>query len=149
VFVAIGFAGYASYSVQQQLTADDRNTNSVGVREDVEAATRELWVESPLVGVGVRYYRTGDFPGYTASNNALNSEMAEAGIVGTSGFVLLHVVVLAGLWRRRSDPWAIAALALVAGNVLHGQFDIYWSSGITPLPFLVAGVALAAPRAPR
>ncbi|MCW2616785.1 MAG: O-Antigen ligase [Frankiales bacterium] len=144
LLVAVGFGTFASFSVQQQLTAANLETNSAGVRFDVEAATRDLWRDSPVVGVGLRYFNTGDYGRFvTASNNALNSEMAESGIIGTTGFVVLHVGTVIVLVKRRQSPLAAAALAVFSGQLLHGMVDIYWSSGLTPLPFLVAGMALA------
>jgi hypothetical protein len=147
--LAASFTAYAGYSVQQQLTSANAETNSAGVRTNVEKYTRELWRTSPLVGIGVRYFNTHDYgPLGSAPNNAFDSELAEAGLVGTAGFTFFHVSVLVALWRRRRSQLGLAALALVAGQLLHGQFDIYWSSGITPLPFLVAGMAVAATARP-
>ena len=145
IALAATFTAYASYSVQQQLTSKDSTTNSAGVRVNVERYTRELWRTSPVVGIGIRYFTTRDYgPLGQDPNNVFDAELAEAGLVGTAGFVLLHGTVLLALWRRRRSQLGLAALAVVAAQLLHGQFDIYWSSGISPLPFLLAGMALAA-----
>lgn len=143
--LAVGFGVFATYSVQQQLSADDVSTNSVGVRRQVAAYTEELWRSSPLVGVGIRYFNTGEYGLFAqAPNNAITSELAEAGVVGATGFVGLHAVVLASLWRRRRSQLGLAALTVFCGQLLHGMFDIYWSSGLTPLPFILAGMSLSA-----
>lgn len=143
--LAVSFSVYAGQSVQDQLTSSDVETNSVGVRRDVEAFTLELWRSSPITGVGIRYSSSGEYGRLArASNNAINNELAEAGIAGATGFVIFHSVVLALLWRLRRSALGVTALALVSGQLLHGMFDIYWSSGITPVPFIVAGMALAA-----
>lgn len=140
---ALSFGVYASYSVQQQITSGDVETNSVGVRQDVEAYTRELWRTSPLDGIGLRYFNSGRYgPLAQAPTNAINNELAESGLAGAAGFVFFHGVVLRVLWRRRRSPLGLAGLAIFSGQLLHGMFDIYWSSGITPLPFIVAGMAL-------
>ena len=44
----------------------------------------------------------------------------------------------AGQEAENADP-----LAVFSGQLLHGMFDIYWSSGLTPLPFIAIGMALA------
>lgn len=142
--LALGFGLYAGYSVQEQLTSQDVSTSSAGVRREVEAFTRDLWRTSPVDGVGIRYFNSGQYgPLAQASNNAINNELAEAGLAGATGFVLFHTTALVLLWRRRRTALGVAALALLSGQLLHGMFDIYWSSGITPLPFLLAGMALA------
>lgn len=144
VVLAAGFAFYAATSVQNQLTSADVSTNSAGVRQHVEAYTRELWRTSPLVGVGIRYFNSGQYGALAQQpNNAFDNELAESGLAGTAGFVVLHGAALVLLWRRRRSPLGVAALATFTGQFLHGQFDIYWSSGLTPLPFLLAGMALA------
>lgn len=149
VVLAVGFVLYSGQSVRQQLVSSNVETNSVGIRRDVETYTRELWRTSPVVGVGIRYFTSGEYGELAqAPNNAIDNELAESGLIGTAGFVGFHVVALTLLWRRRRTALGLTALALVSGQLLHGMVDIYWSSGITPLPFMLAGMALAEP-APR
>lgn len=147
--LAVSFAGYAGYSVHQQLTSKDAKTNSAGVRRDTEAFARDLWRSSPATGVGIRYFNTGEFgPKAVAPNNAFDTELAESGLLGTLGFTVLHATVFLALWRRRNSQLGLAALAVLAGQFLHGQVDIYWSSGLTAFCFILVGMALAA-TAPR
>ena len=49
---------------------------------------------------------------------------------------------LLGLGRLQGDL-ATAALCVVSARFVHGLFDIYWTGGTTPLPWIVAGMALA------
>lgn len=148
--LAVGFGLYAAQSVQEQLTSGDVETNSVGVRREVEAFTLDLWRSSPVYGVGLRYTTSGEYGRLAQpSNNAINNELAEAGVAGATGFLIFHLVVLRLLWQRRRTALGVSALALLSGQLLHGMFDIYWSSGITPVPFLLAGMALAAPHEKR
>lgn len=144
LLAAVAFGIFAAYSVQQQLVADNAMTNSVGVRQKVEAYTFEIWQTSPVVGVGIRYFRSGEYAGVvSASNNAVNSELAESGLFGATGFVLFHSAAFVVLYRRRRTDLGVAALATVSGQLLHGMVDIYWSSGVSPLPWILAGMALA------
>ena len=149
--VAVLFVGYTGYSVTAQLDSANAETNSVGVRRDVEAKTQELWRSSPVVGVGIRYFTTQDLGQFArASNNALNSELAESGVLGATGFVLFHGTALVVLFRRRRSELGLAALATVGCQLLHGMVDIYWSAGVSPLPWMLSGMALAAgSRVPR
>lgn len=144
---AVVFIGFATLSVQEQAQSEQASTNSLGVRREVEAYTQELWRGSPVVGVGIRYFNTGDFGQFgTASNNAINSELAESGVLGAAGFVIFHSAALIILFRRRRTEIGIAALATVSGNLVHGMVDIYWSAGVSPLPWMLTGMALATTR---
>ena len=136
----------AAISIRDQfrLKHSDFLNSSAGQRLTVEAATRRIWSTSPIVGVGLRYYSTGNYPGAIASNNVIDNELAESGIFGAGGFVILQAGVVVALLRRRREPMAGAALGLVGGQLLHGMVDIYWSAGVVSLPFLVAGLALSA-----
>jgi hypothetical protein len=149
VTVATALAVVAFLSVRDQLnqSQESLDTSSVGVRFNVEDVTRDIWRTSPFVGVGFKYYNTGGYgPFAAAANNVVDNELAESGVVGLIGFVLLQLgVLLAGI-RRRTNLLMPAAVAVVAGQLLHGMVDIYWSAGVVTLPFLLLGIALAGPR---
>ena len=98
---------------------------------------------TPVVGVGLKYFNTGVWgPDAQASNNAINNELAESGLIGAAGWITMHAALLVMLFRRRS-ALASVALAVLAGRILHGQLDIYWSAGVASLAMLVAGMAFA------
>lgn len=136
-------------SVQSQLeerVGTGVQHDSLAQRERVELATYELWNDHRVLGVGLKYFRTGMFGAANqAPNNVLNESMAETGIVGTVGFLGFQVLALVAL-ARGSSPLATAGMACVLGRLLHGQVDIYWSAGTAALPWIVAGLGLAEQR---
>jgi hypothetical protein len=149
--VAAILAVVAYTSIRDQLNLDraDLNNSSAGVRFNVEAVTLDIWRTSPVVGVGLKYFNTGNYGQYAyAPNNVVDNELAESGLIGLAGFVLFQVGVMWAGIRRRGSPLVAAAVGVVAGQLLHGAVDIYWSSGVVTLPFLILGIALAGPRTP-
>lgn len=149
VLAVCGIAALIVVSVQNQLQErlETGNPNdSLAQREQVETATFDLWRENWLVGVGLKYFTTGEFGAANqAPNNVLNESMAETGIVGTAGFLILQGAAVLAL-ARGSGPLSTAGLAVVVGRLLHGQVDIYWSAGTAALPWLIAGFGLAEER---
>jgi polysaccharide biosynthesis protein PslJ len=147
VFIALGLGVFAFLSIHDQLnqTQADRQNGSLGVRFNVEKVTREVWRTSPITGVGLKYYNTGDFGRFAvAANNDVDNELAESGVIGLVGFVALQSLTIGAAVRRRRDGKLVAAAAgVVLAHLLHGMVDIYWSAGVVTLPFLILGMALA------
>lgn len=149
VTAALGVAAFISIRHQLALSKSDLSNSSVGVRYNVEGVTRRIWRTSPFVGVGLKYYVTGNFGAFAfAPNNVIDNELAESGVIGLAGFVIFQLRVMWAGIRRRTSPLAAAAVGAVAGQLLHGMVDIYWSAGVVTLPFLLLGLALAGPRPP-
>lgn len=146
VLVAVVLAGFSFFSIRSQLGQNSAqlNNGSIGVRFNVEKVTRQVWRTSPITGVGLKYFTTGKFgPFAQAANNAVDNELAESGVIGLAGFVVLQgAVVTAGVRRRRSGPLISAATGVVVASLLHGMVDIYWSAGSVTLSFLILGMAL-------
>jgi hypothetical protein len=64
-------------------------------------------------------------------------------VVGLAGFVCMLTWTAVQLWKRKT-LLATAALALLVGRFAHGMVDIYWVHGSQEIPWVVAGMALAA-----
>jgi hypothetical protein len=147
VLVAVVLAGFAYVSIRDQLNQSqaEARIGSIGVRSNVESVTRGVWRTSPITGVGLKYYNTGNFGHFAvAANNDVDNELAESGIIGLIGFVALQgTVIAAGARRRRSGKLVAAAVGIVVAHLLHGMVDIYWSAGVVTLPFLILGIAMA------
>jgi hypothetical protein len=147
VLVAAGLALFVYTSVRHQLDQSQTviSNSSIGVRNNVERATRAVWRTSPIYGVGLKYFNTNAHgPFALAADNVADNELAEAGVIGLAGFVVLQGAVLgAGLRRGRAAQLAAAAFGAVAGLLAHGLVDIYWTAGTITLPFIVLGMALA------
>ena len=105
VTAVLGVFVYVSvHSELNATSASERNTNSIGVRFNVERETRKIWRTSPVVGVGLKYFNTAKYGYYAqAPNNVEDNELAESGIVGLLGFGLLQILAIAAGLRRRHE----------------------------------------------
>lgn len=142
---ALAWFAYDSISHQLSLSKSDFEHSSLGVRFKVEQVTRDVWRTSPTVGVGLRYFQSGEF-GFAAqaANNDVDNELAESGVIGLCGYVVLQGTAIAvAVRRRKGNPLAVAAAGVVAGALLHGMVDIYWTSGTVTVAFLILGLGLA------
>ena len=139
--IAVGLGTLAWNSVQEQLVSGDQHS-SLEQRFDVEAQTRALWEEEPLLGVGLRYYNTPQYEGYQPPNNVLNEALAESGVPGLLGLVVLVTGATVAAWRAQG-ALAVAATCVLLSRVAHGMVDIYWVAGTGTLPWLILGMGLA------
>lgn len=149
VVVALGLAAFAIISVRSQLNQSQEKVRlgSIGVRFNVEKETRKIWRTSPIDGVGLKYFYTGNYGEFAqVPNNIVDNELAESGVIGLVGFTVLQgCAIAAGVRRRRDGPLIGVGLGVVVGLLLHGQVDIYWIAGSSTLPFMIMGIALAQP----
>lgn len=145
VLAAASLAVFIYTSVRDQYNNSNVATSSVGVRGNVEKATRQVWHTSPIHGVGLKYFNTNQYgPFAQAANNVVDNELAESGVIGLTGFVVLQGTVLAAGFRRgRGEQLAAAGFGVVAGLLAHGMVDIYWAASGVTLPFIIMGMALA------
>lgn len=147
LLIGITIAVFAVLSVRSQLDATtDGPTEhgSIGTRFSVEAETRAIWREHPWAGAGLKYFLSGEY-GYFAQapNNVVDNELAESGIIGLAGFSIMQIAIIGvGFVRRRDGTLVVCGVALVVGQLLHGQVDVYWTAGVVSLPFLVLGMGL-------
>ncbi len=143
--VSLGLAIFVAFSVHSDLSEPeaDRQNNSIGVRQKVEQRTLEIWRTSPVTGVGLKYFNSGEWGELAqAPNIVVDNELAESGIVGLGGFVVMQsLAITAGVLRRR-EPFVIVGTAVVVAALLHGLVDIYWTAATVSLPFLILGMAL-------
>jgi hypothetical protein len=137
---AIGISIFTAISVNGEL--NQGTYSSLTQRTQVDQATRQLWKEHPLTGVGLRFFDTPRYVGYQPPNNFVDEALAEAGVFGLAGFVVFVLGSLVGLARLRGDL-AAAGLCVVAARFSHGLFDIYWTGGTTTVVWIIAGMGLA------
>jgi hypothetical protein len=146
VTVALVLGVFAGWSINNQLNLDktDLRNSSVGVRYNVEKVTRQIWRTQPVEGVGLKYFNSGKYGPYAvAANNVVDNELAESGLLGLGGFVILQTMAVASGLRRRVEPLIAIGIGAVLGQLLHGMVDIYWNAGVVALPFLLLGMGLA------
>jgi hypothetical protein len=138
---AVALALVVGVSVKNQLQTQGTPT-SLTLRFRETRTTRQLWIDHPFTGVGLRFFKTPAYAGYAPPTDVFNEILAEAGILGLVGFLVFVTGSLVGLSRVQGEL-ATAALCVVSARFVHGLFDIYWTGGTTPLPWIVAGMALA------
>lgn len=145
ILIGVGLSYFVYTSVQQQYArrAHGLRIDSLTQRQLVEAQTRALFVHHPVAGVGLRYYKTPAYINYQPPNNIVDEVLAEAGIPGLLGFVVLVGGAVVAL-RRAPGDLATAGLAVVVGRLVHGAVDIYWVAGTATLPWLIAGMGFGA-----
>jgi hypothetical protein len=142
-------AGFVFFSIRSQLSLSkqDLQNSSIGVRRQVEARTHQIWETSPIHGVGLKYFNSGQWGKLAQpANNVVDNELAESGIIGLAGFVVLQgAAITSGVRRRRESHLAIVGAACVTGALVHGMVDIYWIAGSVTLPFMLLGMGLGTP----
>ncbi len=135
-------AAIVALTVLQQYTSDNR-FNSIQQRLDWFGESIDIWLQSPWFGVGLRWWYTDRFASQFQPPNAELEILTTAGVVGLLGFVVLIVGTFRALGRL-DRAYGTLAIAIVLNRVVQGQFDLFWSSVGSSLPFLVAGICLGA-----
>lgn len=138
---AIGLAAYTAVSVKNEL-AQNTGHSSLTQRTQIEQAAHRLWQAHPLTGVGLRFFKTPRYAGYSQPNNIFDEVLAEAGLPGLLGFIVFILGAFRGM-AARAGPLAVAGLSVMTARFVHGLFDIYWVAGTTAIAWIVAGMGLA------
>jgi len=102
--------------------------------------------ESPLYGMGVGLRKDYD------ATNVLLMVLAETGVLGLVGFILIHLTFYKMLWKAHTRIPTDDALftllciggALVMNKFVHGLVDHYWSRGALMATWASAGMATRA-----
>ena len=103
----------------------------------------EVWRQSPWVGLGNRwwYVASGDFR--VQPPQALVEVLTTTGVIGLLAFLGLMTTLLVRLGRLPKS-YGLIGFAAVGSRLVQGQFDIFWVTIQSSLPFLIAGLALGA-----
>jgi hypothetical protein len=99
---------------------------------------------SPIYGMGMGLRKEYD------ATNLFMLTLAETGIIGVIAFLSLHAVLAAMIWGaqrrvgRRELEFSILAVAaaLIAGKLVHGMVDHYWSRGTLMAAWGAVGMAV-------
>ncbi len=143
--VLIPLALFAFFSIRSQVVPNgDRATSSITERARFRDQGLEAWQESPIVGQGMRFFETGEFPLESDPHNVIVASLSETGVVGLAALLGLLAVTVGVTWRLPGGL-ALAALAVVVARFTHGLFDIYWVAGTQALPWMIVGMALGNP----
>nr|WP_246256560.1 O-antigen ligase family protein [Isoptericola halotolerans] len=102
----------------------------------------EVWRENPLVGVGLRWWTTGEHYSFQPPNAELEV-LSSTGVIGLAAFLVLQIGGLVVLWRVRPD-YGTLAFAVLASRLVQGQLDLFWVAVSVSVPYLIAGICLGA-----
>jgi O-antigen ligase len=127
-------------------------------RTKLWAAALALWEAQPLLGVGFRGHEPL-MPDAMSAHSAYLGLLAETGMLGFVGYLLICGSAAAGLVRLRHDPTRQVGVALVASYIVYGFVETRAVNFGNPysIVFLwialdasrrVAGHQLVAPRSP-
>jgi hypothetical protein len=115
--------------------------NSVAIRLDQLSAAINAWHQSPVFGLGMRFYNLPDYLSITAPPNVLVDNLASTGIVGSIAFFFLVAVNLDTL-ARLPRIFGTLGLAVLAAHYVNGLFDIFWIGASSVAAFAIAGASL-------
>jgi len=142
---AIPAVAWVASLLTSQLESGDR-FNSANQRLEWYAQSFQIWLESPIFGVGMRWWYTDRFAGLFDSFQPPNAEVevvTTVGVFGLIGFLALFGVAAWYLWRM--DPvYGTVGVAVVAMRFTQAQFDLYWVAGQASLLWIVAGICYGA-----
>lgn len=128
-------------AVQEQLESGDQ-FNSANQRLTWYDDSIRVWLQSPLFGVGHRWWITGHtgYAGFQPPNVELEV-LTTVGILGLVGFFALFG---AAFWilAKMNPAYGTLALAVVVGRFAQAQFDIYWVAGHASILWLIAGICV-------
>jgi hypothetical protein len=133
---------YVGRTVHEQLASGDP-FNSAGQRLVWFVQSVEIWRESPIFGVGMRWWYSDRFDAHFQPPNAFLEMLTCAGVVGLVAFIVLCA---GGLWVVfQMDPrFGNVALAVMIARFCQGQLDLYWVAGNSSILWMVAGLAYGA-----
>jgi O-antigen ligase len=128
--------------VDDQLS-EDNQFNSAYQRLDWYAQTLDIWRESPIFGVGLRWWYTDRFNAFFQPPNAELEVLSSVGVVGLIGFLAMFLLGVIALWRL--DPaYGTVGVAVVVVRFVQAQFDLYWVAGQASLLWIIAGICVGA-----
>lgn len=142
LFATIPAAYSVALAIQDQL-ASTNAFNSANQRLTWYQQALEVWRGSPWFGVGLRWWVAGRTQYGFQPPNAELEVLSSVGLVGLAGFLVLFLGALALLWRR-NPRFGTLAFAMLLMRFVQGQFDLFWSSVVVSVPFVVVGVCLGA-----
>lgn len=137
--VLVPAAWFIYVEVAEQLAEGDQ-FNSAAQRLVWYAESIQVWLLSPLYGVGHRWwstYHTG-YGGFQPPNAELEV-LTTTGVLGLIGFLGMFAGAIWMLWRM--DPvYGTLGLATIVARLVQGQFDLYWVAAHASILWIIAGI---------
>lgn len=140
-FASIPVLIFVLTMVSDQL-ASDNQFNSSYQRLDWYAESFDIWMQSPVFGVGLRWWYTGQYAEFQPPNAELEM-LTSVGVVGLIGFLAMFAVSVWALWRI-NPAYGTVGVAVVLFRIGAGQFDLYWVAGQASILWIIAGMCFGA-----
>ncbi|WP_332816231.1 O-antigen ligase family protein [Ramlibacter sp.] len=122
-------------------------TTGASGRTELWSAALALWNAQPLLGVGFKGHAFL-MPQSMPAHSAYIGMLAETGVAGTAGYLMLCAACVAGLWRRRRDRTRQTSIALVASYLVYGLVESRAVGFGNPYSILFLWIAFDAARRP-
>lgn len=138
-FLLVPVAYFVYTEVVEQLSTGDQ-FNSSAQRLAWYEDSFEVWLMSPLLGVGHRWWVTGHtgYSGFQPPNAELEV-LTTVGIVGLIGFLAMFIGAI-WLLARMNPVYGTLGLAVVTARLAQTQFDLYWVAGQSSILWIIAGI---------
>lgn len=136
-------AVWAVISLARSELASGNVHNSTSQRLTWFAESWDLWLSSPITGIGLRWWYTDRAPERFQPPNAELEVLTSAGLLGLAGFIVLMIGTLVILWRVEPLYGTVAFVAVLS-RFVQGQFDLFWVAVQISLAFAVVGICLGA-----
>lgn len=129
---------YVISEVNAQLSSDNR-FNSAHQRLTWYEDSIDVWIQSPIFGVGLRWWYTDRFDVAFQPPNVELEVLTSVGVVGLLGFLAMFA---GALWflLRMNPVYGTVGVAVVLTRFTQAQFDLYWVAGQASLLWIVAGI---------
>lgn len=138
-FLLVPVAVFVVTEVQEQLASGDE-FNSSAQRLAWYEDSLDVWLMSPLFGVGHRWWITGHtgYSGFQPPNAELEV-LTTVGLLGLAGFLGMFGGAM-WLLARMNPVYGTLGLAIVAARLAQTQFDLYWVAGQSSILWIIAGI---------
>jgi O-antigen ligase len=122
--------------------AAEQKFNSINSRTNVyQEAIQKIWLKNRFVGGGLKYFKD-PARSYPTPHNLFIGELAEVGLIGLAGLLVLLGAVILALRRSATDLAVLGAMAFVC-RLTQGLADIFWVAGPLTIAVLLVGMGLA------
>jgi polysaccharide biosynthesis protein PslJ len=139
--VPLSFFAYSS--ITNELHSGSSIT-SFTLRIGAYSQTYGIFLTSPLLGVGERYwYDRALYPTAIEPPNAEVAALATGGVIGLAAFLFFVIGAIRVLWKLPLAAGTLG-LAMLLAHVTEGQFDIFWVTATGSLPWVFVGMSAAA-----
>jgi polysaccharide biosynthesis protein PslJ len=136
--LSIPVAAYVITQVQSQLGSSNQ-FDSAHQRIAWYSDALHVWQQSPVFGVGLRWWYTDRFSVAFQPPNAELEVLSSVGVIGLIGFLLMFAVAL-WLLIRMNPIYGTVGAAVVLTRFTQAQFDLYWVAGQASLLWIVVGI---------